>query len=178
MNSYHRWPPWTTLMYLGKKIAKRDHHSGHFLSNDDVTNCNNTAQSDRETLSETVRSGGLKLPSKDMQFHYMFSCLLNHFCPSHPRERSRNLSKTCENCCHYLTPCLPEPNTPSNRQPFLSHWRFINLFKTTWTTRLLVFSCLRTYIYSLGRWVTSHRTYIYALGSQGVKVNNPHPSGY
>ena len=60
----------------------------------------------------------------------------------------------------YSLPCLPESNTPSNRQPFLHNWSLC--IQDNLKDRAVGnFICLRTYLYVLGRWVTSHRTYIY-----------------
>ena len=67
-----------------------------------------------------------------------------------------------------LTPCLPEPNTPSNRRPFSTTG--VRLFEATRTTSLLAISFSEDlYIYGLGHWVTSHRMHIYILGRQGVE---------
>lgn len=65
-----------------------------------------------------------------------------------------------------LTPCLPQPNTTSNRRPF-SMTR-VCLFKQLERPEFLLIS----YVWVrdvLGRWLTSHGTYIYILGRQGMK---------
>ena len=55
-----------------------------------------------------------------------------------------------------LTPCLPEPKTPSNWQPFSM-------------TRVGLFKQLERPDFWWFRWLTSHRTYMYILGRQGIK---------
>ena len=67
-----------------------------------------------------------------------------------------------------LTPCLPEPNTPSNRQPFSTTG--LHSFKATRTTRLLVISFVwgRTYTSWVADWPHTGRI-IYILGRQGIK---------
>ena len=60
----------------------------------------------------------------------------------------------------YSLPCLPEPNTPSNRQPFLQNWSLC--FQDNLNDRAVGnFIWLRMYLYIVGLWLTSHRTYIY-----------------
>ena len=49
-----------------------------------------------------------------------------------------------------LTPCLPEPNTPSNRQPFLND-RSLFIQDNSNDQVVGKFICLRMYIYILGR---------------------------